>query len=679
MEIAEISKIAVGPRSVERQEGVQPIADLVALYASAVHEVGQPDQNTTGHTDDHIREGSRNNALFSLAGTMRDREMSEDAIFAALMVENEAKCDPLLPESEVKDIARGVGRYKPKRPVRMASASDFAFPLEVLPPTLKRLVEEASAAIGCPPDFVAVPVLGTLGAAIGNSYALKINGDWAEGATLYTAIVGDPGAKKSPALKVATAPAWAKQAELRREYDEAMSVYHNAMRRWEAEKREASKTAKPAPEPPKKPVLKRTVINDTTVEALISRLEDNPRGLLSSNDELSGWVRQMDQYKSGKGSDRQFWLSTWSNSPTAQDRKGSEEPLMVHRPFVGIVGAIQPGILPELKNNRDDGLLERFLFAFPDSVPSRYTYRTTSEEAKHSYKRLYDELHNTEVDTDQNGNPVPRSVPLTLGAEDAFAEAVNSLGEEMDQPGFPEYLRGTWSKMEGYIARLSLVLGIANIADSVGSEKLCAVLKGDPVVGAKDVKAAIALAEYFKAHARRVYAKLHGEKPEELLANTIRGFLDERGGYWEGKTSDLYEAMKARFAPGLPGSDGPFGKRIRSIANSDNGLVLKEGHSGKDHIIKLSLSTLGAVGGADTSARTEGTEGRNGDAKTDEGVSRRFSKIIEAIDQLFKDSPEHKDEPEPDLMAMELFYSEYLDFYPEDEEIEQALKLRVGA
>lgn len=65
-------------------------------------------------------EGERNSTLTSLAGTMRKRGMSAEAIEAALLAENEARCDPPLSEKEVQQIARSVGRYAPggTQPVR---------------------------------------------------------------------------------------------------------------------------------------------------------------------------------------------------------------------------------------------------------------------------------------------------------------------------------------------------------------------------------------------------------------------------------------------------------------------------------------------------------------------------------------------------------------------------------
>jgi Bifunctional DNA primase/polymerase, N-terminal/AAA domain/Primase C terminal 1 (PriCT-1) len=60
-----------------------------------------------------ILQGQRNQTLTSLSGTMRKRGMSGEAIEAALIAENECRCDPPLPEDEVKRIASSVARYHP--------------------------------------------------------------------------------------------------------------------------------------------------------------------------------------------------------------------------------------------------------------------------------------------------------------------------------------------------------------------------------------------------------------------------------------------------------------------------------------------------------------------------------------------------------------------------------------
>jgi hypothetical protein len=60
-----------------------------------------------------IKEGGRNTALASLAGTMRRTGMGYEAIKAALLAENRASCNPPLPDGEVEAIAKSVASYNP--------------------------------------------------------------------------------------------------------------------------------------------------------------------------------------------------------------------------------------------------------------------------------------------------------------------------------------------------------------------------------------------------------------------------------------------------------------------------------------------------------------------------------------------------------------------------------------
>ena len=63
--------------------------------------------------EERIPSGQRNIALTRLAGTMRRPGMSETAILAALLEENERRCQPPLPRAEVEKIATSIARYEP--------------------------------------------------------------------------------------------------------------------------------------------------------------------------------------------------------------------------------------------------------------------------------------------------------------------------------------------------------------------------------------------------------------------------------------------------------------------------------------------------------------------------------------------------------------------------------------
>jgi hypothetical protein len=88
------------------------------LYEQVIEPYQRAKASTNGHrlaspVPDAIPEKSRNSTLTSLAGTMRRRGMSEDAIYAALQAENTARCVPPLDAEEIRTISHSVSRYEP--------------------------------------------------------------------------------------------------------------------------------------------------------------------------------------------------------------------------------------------------------------------------------------------------------------------------------------------------------------------------------------------------------------------------------------------------------------------------------------------------------------------------------------------------------------------------------------
>lgn len=75
-----------------------------------------------------IPDGQRNDTLASIGGRMRRDGHSEQAIFAALRVANDERCDPPLEDDEVAAIARSVSRYTPAAP---DDVHDDELPVEV--------------------------------------------------------------------------------------------------------------------------------------------------------------------------------------------------------------------------------------------------------------------------------------------------------------------------------------------------------------------------------------------------------------------------------------------------------------------------------------------------------------------------------------------------------------------
>src|SRR5262249_52335409 len=109
------------------------------------------------------------------------------------------------------------------------------FPVEVFPAPLAAFITEAAASLPCPTDVVGIPALTVLSAAIGASRAMSVKGGWREGARIYSAVVADPGTKKSPALDFAITPMRERQRRLQDVYEEEKKAYEQELARYEFE------------------------------------------------------------------------------------------------------------------------------------------------------------------------------------------------------------------------------------------------------------------------------------------------------------------------------------------------------------------------------------------------------------------------------------------------------------
>ncbi len=105
------------------------------------------------------------------------------------------------------------------------------FPVEVFPQLLARFAAEAAAAVGCPVDYLTVPMLAVAGGAIGASKALAVKRGYVQRALLYAAVVGPPGDGKTPALSLVAGPIHEAQQKARALYEQELQVYEAAARR----------------------------------------------------------------------------------------------------------------------------------------------------------------------------------------------------------------------------------------------------------------------------------------------------------------------------------------------------------------------------------------------------------------------------------------------------------------
>jgi len=189
---------------------------------------------------------------------------------------------------------------------------------------------------------------------------------------------------------------------------------------------------------------------------------------------------------------------------------------------VCVAGCLPPDVLSDLTDDRgrEDGFIHRLLFAFPDPVPLVWTDAALSQETQQAYAEVFTSLWNLQPVTLADGSEAPTVVQFTSEGRDAFIGWMQTHYTEMDAEHFPEPLRGPWAKMEGYCARLALILQECRMACHESDNE---------AVDAVSVQHAAALMSYFKSHTKRVYHRLQTSLQEKRIA-LARTWLAKRGG-----------------------------------------------------------------------------------------------------------------------------------------------------
>jgi primase-like protein len=106
------------------EQELSPCPALVQVYQEAMATL-EPSAPSSPPPDERtcIPTGQRNATLASLAGSMRRRGASEAAIAAALLAENRLRCEPPLPDEEIRRIAASITRYRPAAPGSATSST----------------------------------------------------------------------------------------------------------------------------------------------------------------------------------------------------------------------------------------------------------------------------------------------------------------------------------------------------------------------------------------------------------------------------------------------------------------------------------------------------------------------------------------------------------------------------
>ena len=370
------------------------------------------------------------------------------------------------------------------------------------------LVSDLAEGSGAPVDYVAVSVLAVAASLVGAKRRVQpfpTSPGWQEPCILWVAAVGDPSSNKSPALDAGTGPLRGMEGEYAEAHKEKLRAYETKLERSNAERRQWQDLVKAATKDnlqtpylpddavaPVAPQRRRLFVQDSTPEALGEILSGNPNGVLCNRDELAGWLMSFERYAPGG---REFWLEAYGGRSHVIDRKSVKEPVIIPFNGVTVLGGIQPEKLSDcLLDVADDGLVARFLWAWPNPIPY-HRPRNVAEAA--SLERVYRRLSGLSATDDGEGGISPEVLLLDPGAARVFEVWVGENGAAVQEAA--SLYKGFCGKLRGTALRLALVCEL--LAWAAGNDT------AEPTtVSAVSMNAALEFIEdYAKPSALRVF------------------------------------------------------------------------------------------------------------------------------------------------------------------------------
>lgn len=377
-------------------------------------------------------------------------------------------------------------------------------PMHIFNDEVNLIVERVSETKCIPAEMSLGIVLGLVSACVGRARGISPRKDWREHANLFFMLIAETGSGKSHAYNYIFKELKKEEAARKARYKQECRVYAEEM----AVFRKSKDSNKKMPE---RPVNVQYLLDDSTMEAASERMEDNPKGLFWSIDEMSGFFTSLDKYnKAGNDGKRRllsaFNAETWNTSRKSKD--GMSEERYIAKGAMGIFGGIQPHLLNSLFSYDDvkQGLPQRFLYvrAVIDK-PLEFDTPEIPAEVDTIIERITRRLLSLEMDLDQYGDWQARYLPLEPAARKVF----NHFGDSMTSRSFGTEAYGFAVKLAQLTLRLALILHHLEWASAPAERECPAVISYDTMT------AAISLANWFGCHTQAVRQHFPTCAPEE--------------------------------------------------------------------------------------------------------------------------------------------------------------------
>lgn len=386
---------------------------------------------------------------------------------------------------------------------------------DIIPKVIGDFVCDQSEIIGCDPGAMLSACLVACAGALSDDIKLKPKAhsdSWLERACLWSAFVGGPSEKKTPAMSAALKPLTTIEKKLAQVRREELTKYNEAMEEWNMQRLRKGNDPNRMMLKPEKPTKTRYMVGSTTIEALQGVLSENPRGVIASYDELSNWFGSMDAYnKSGTSKDRPAWLEAYNGGQKSFDTVARGE-VWVDNWSVSIFGGIQPEVIRKIsKSLPSDGLLQRFFIICSTTKSNKGIDRKPEKDINDNYFNFIEWLLSI---TKDSTNDV---VTLDYDAINVKNQFYDWAREMLDYDVLRGGLASHVGKYEGLYARLLLIW---HFGEMYNQDVFSWTVSGETAF-----KCAEFIKTYLFKHALYFYNTILGGSDSESMAKIVAKHL----------------------------------------------------------------------------------------------------------------------------------------------------------
>lgn len=448
---------------------------------------------------------------------------------------------------------------------------------QIVPESMREWLQDTSNRMQSHAEFLFCAHVTLLSSIIGRSFCVKPKkfDNWKIIPHLWGLLVGLPSSKKSPCLSDARKFIEKIQHRFDEEYKEHLYAWQaiestkqielksldNDLKKLQKNKSKSREHIQNIIDEKEeiiallastKPIHKRIYVSDVTIEAFQEILRDNPLGVATIRDELSGFLMNLE--KVGHENDRSFYLEAYNGSddyPVARITRGSFKLI----PCSSILGGIQPDALKSIlidgmkTGATNDGFTQRFqLLVWPEfSSDFEYIDRAPNLEARERVQRITDKMFEFRLNQNTESD---NSAHFDDEAQKLFQKWLTGI-ERRARSGkiSPPSLAAHVLKYPKLMCSLALIFELIERFDS--NQSINEVL-----ISYKNAELATQWCDFLEAHALKVYSNAVSEElaaavslGQKILSGEIKDKMPIREIYRKGwshlvKKEQVYSGLE---------------------------------------------------------------------------------------------------------------------------------------